>query len=409
MGIAQAEKQRRDQVRAGAPKMMAGGGAVAFAKGGMKDVVDNPFNEEAKPKEDRKSSGVKTVKKEAPAPAKPSVSATPYQDMASSALARASTEPPEVAKSRAAAAELEKRIAEGPEGEMKRRQEIYQKFGVDPTKLIAEERARQQEELKLSEEDYRKAQHMRWAQMFARFGSTPGPILKAALVSINEVVPDLLDDKAKANAVRREIKKTMFELDKSEYLEKKGNVDKATEAYESAVSRMTTLNMDLGKVLMDQQLKTADIVSGLARTESQTQSAEKISKEENRTRREIAATQERGAERRHQATESRIALQEKRRQDDQTKAYQSALARSDKDSGYYERREQLNTSLLHGTPEAKESARQELIKLEREREARKAELRQMYTDARTGEDASAKTSTSQIDASQWGEPKVKTK
>jgi hypothetical protein len=250
MGIAQAEKQRRDQVRAGAPKMMAGGGAVAFKKGGI-DTVNREDTEwaEGKPKEDKKAGfkEVKSVKKEAPAPVKESVSATPYQDMAREALTKASVEPPEVAKSRAAAAELEKRIAEGPEGEMRRRQEIYQKFGVDPTKLIAEERARQQEELKLSEEDYRKAQHMRWAQMFARFGSTPGPILKAALVSINEVVPDLLDDKAKANAVRREIKKTMFELDKSEYLEKKGNVDKATEAYESAVSRMTTLNMDLGR------------------------------------------------------------------------------------------------------------------------------------------------------------------
>ena len=394
MGIAQAEKQRRDQVRAGAPKMMAGGGAVAFKEGGIKDITKNPFADpEEKPKEDKKPE-VKTVKKETPVPAP--VSATPYKDRFEADLAASKAERPEFKPVREYIASEQKRVEEGVEGEMDRAEKLRQKFGVDPTKILEQERARYQEELKLNDEDYRKSQHLRYAQMFARFGSTPGPVLKAALVSINDVVPDLLDDKAKVNAVRREIKKAMFELDKSEYQEKKGNLDAAVKSHQEAAGRVATLSMDIGNKMLETDMKRLEQVGGMARTETQTQSAEKISKEENRTRRDIAATQERGAERRHQATESRIQLQEKRRQDDQTKAYQSALARSDKDSGYYERREQLNTSLQHGTPEAKESARQELIKLEREREARKTELRQMYTEARTGEDASAKPTAGEI-------------
>jgi hypothetical protein len=390
MGIAQAEKQRRDQVRAGAPKMMAGGGAVAFAKGGMKDEIDNPFNEEVKAKKPE----VKSVKKEVPV-LEP-VSATPYKDRFEADLAASKVERPEFKPVREYIASEQERVKEGVEGEMDRMQKLREKFGVDPTEILAKERARYQEELKLNDEDYRKSQHLRYAQMFARFGSTPGPVLKAALVSINDVVPDLLDDKAKVNAVRREIKKAMFELDKSEYQEKKGNLDAAVKSHQEAAGRVATLSMDIGNKMLETDMKRLEQVGGMARTETQTQSAEKISKEDNRTRREIAATQERGAERRHLATESRIKLQEKRREDDQTKAYQSALARSDKDSGYYERREQLNTSLQYGDPAAKESARQELIKLEREREARKAELRQMYTDARTGADNSAKPTAGEI-------------
>ena len=399
MGIAQAEKQRRDQVRAGAPKMMAGGGAVAFAAG-SKDAINREDTEwaEGKPKEDRKSSGVKTVKKEAPAkaPVLEPVSATPYKDRFEAELAASKVERPEFKPVREYIASEQERVKEGVEGEMDRMEKLRQKFGIDPTKILEQERARYREELKLNEEDYRKAQHLRWAQMFAKFGSTPGPVLKAALVSINDVVPDLLDDKAKANAARREIKKAMFELDKSEYQEKKGNLDAAYKNHQDAAGRFATLSMDLGNKMLDADMKRIEQLGGAARTETQTQSAERVSKEENRTRREIAARQESSADRRHQATEARIAQQDKRREDSNTRDYQAALSKGDKDSGYYEKRDQFNSRLQHGTPEAKESARQELIKLEKEREERKAELRRMYPDARTGADTSAKPTAGEI-------------
>jgi hypothetical protein len=268
MGIAQAEKQRRDQTRAGMPKM-AGGGVVAFKEGGTRDTVKNPF---ADPEEDKKPEEKKSEVKKAPppkaaAPKAPPVSATPYQDAARTAVNALDTPPPEMTKVRDTVKGLEERVAGGVEGEMDRRQQIYQKFGVDPTKLIAEERARQQQELNMNEEDYRKSQHLRWAQMFARFGSTPGPVLKAALVSINEVVPDLLDDKAKANAVRRDIKKAMYELNKSEYQEKKGNVDKASEAYENAVAKITTLNLSLADDVRKTALEKAKITGQQAEQE----------------------------------------------------------------------------------------------------------------------------------------------
>jgi len=310
MGIAQAEKQRRDQIRAGKPKM-AGGGAVAFAKGGIDtiDRKDTAWAEDKKPEDTAKKPELKTAKKEAPA--KAPVSATPYQDMARAQLAALDTPVPEVEKVRTTVKDLETRTAGGVEGEMDRMQKLREKFGVDPTKLIAEERARHQEELKLSEEDYRKSQHLRYAQMFARFGSTPGPVLKAALVSINEVVPDLLDDKAKANAVRREIKKAMFELDKSEYQEKKGNLDAASKSHEEAVGRITSLNMELGKMVTETGLKKTQVTTQLAEREMASASAEKTAGMSLAGTKYAADARERGENKRAEMREAAERLKQK--------------------------------------------------------------------------------------------------
>lgn len=386
MGIAQAEKQRRDQVRSNAPKMMAGGGAVAFKKGGL-DTVNREDTEwaEGKPKEEKKTE----VKKEAPvakAPvAKAPVSATPYQDMARTQLAALDKPAPEIEKVRTAVTDLEKRTVGGVEGEMDRMQKLREKFGVDPTKLIAEERARHQEELKLSEEDYRKSQHLRYAQMFARFGSTPGPVLKAALVSINEVVPDLLDDKAKANAVRRDIKKAMFELDKSEYLEKKGNFDKANESYENAVGKITSLNMELGKMVTDTSLKKTQATTELAGREMTGIAGKEQAQISAGATIESARIRERAQERADKRKESIEERKEKERIDRNTTAYGSALDRWKKDSGYNEETQSLKQQIAVAKDEkVSQFARDRLRVLEKEREDIERSLSERYPDARTG-------------------------
>lgn len=373
MGIAQAEKQRRDQVRKGMPSM-AGGGAVAFKNG---ETV-----EEEKPKDKEVKPAPKV------APVKAPVSATPYQDLARQQLTALNTPPPEVEKTRAAVKDLERRTAGGVEGEMDRRQAVYQKYGVDPTKLIAEERARHQEELKLSEEDYRRSQHLRYAQMFARFGSTPGPVLKAALVSINEVVPDLLDDKAKANAVRRDIKKAMFELDKSEYLEKKGNVDKATEAHESAVAKITTLNMELGKMVTDTELKKADVTGGLAKSEISAISGEKQTAMSAAASRYAADKREAGENRR---ADLREAAEERKAKEYANKV--NAMTRTELrefDKANKEALDRANDVLaLPDNPDnkvTKDMAKATKARIEQERREKIMILQQQYPESRIGQE-----------------------
>jgi hypothetical protein len=270
MGIAQAEKQRRDKVRG-----MAGGGAVAFKEGkSVKDEVDNPFDvkNEVKPKEEL------VAKKEVPAPkapvAKAPVSATPYQDQYRDVLAGFKP-PPEIEKTRANIKELEDRVAAGVTGELDRQQAAYAKLGIDPAKMFNEERERRQEEMRMSREDARKAEHLRWAQMFAKFGSTPGPVLRAALVSINDTVPDLLEDRAKANAIQRDINKAINDLNRAEYLEKKGRVDDALKSHNAAAEKSATLSANLAEFMYKAESDKLKSVAEMARSEVAARSAEK--------------------------------------------------------------------------------------------------------------------------------------
>jgi hypothetical protein len=303
---------------------------------------------------------------------------------------------PEIEKARTAVTDLEKRTAGGVEGEMDRRQAVYQKFGVDPVKMIAEERARHQEELKLSEEDYRKSQHLRYAQMFATFGSTPGPVLKAALVAINGVVPDLLDDKAKANAVRRDIKKAMFELDKSEYQEKKGNFDAASKSHEEAVGRITALNMELGKMVTETGLKKTQVTGGLAEREMAGMSAEKTAGISAGATIESARIRERAQERADIRREGIEERKEKERITRDTAAYERSLELNRKNSGYYDKKNDLEQRLAYTKEEkGKEELRKQLQNLTNEDRDQQDTLRMRYPDARVQE-AAPKPAASEI-------------
>jgi len=371
MGIAQAEKQRRDQVRG-----MAGGGAVAFAKGG------NPFLEEPKKEEEKP-----VAKKEAPAPkaaAKAPVSATPYQDQYRDVLAGFKP-PPEIEKTRANIKELEDRVAAGVTGELDRQQAAYAKLGIDPAKMFEEERARREEELKMNREDARKAEHLRWAQMFATFGSTPGPELKAALVAINGVVPDLLDDKAKTNAIQRDINKAINDLNRAEYLEKKGRVDDAVKSHNAAAEKAATLSSNLGELMYRAESDKLKAVAGAAEREIAAKSGEKQAGISAAATRYSADVREKAQERADIRRETAEARKEEERKSRDTTAYGAALDRWKKDSGYNEERQQLQQQIAVSKDEKMtQDARTRLRALEKEREDIERSLSERYPDARTG-------------------------
>jgi hypothetical protein len=326
MGIAQAEKQRRDQTRAGVTKM-AGGGAVAFKKGGI-DTVDNPFTKnevkpEEKPAPAAKAPAAKAPAAKAPAPAPaPTVSATPYQDQFRAAMTGFAP-PPEVEKTRANIKELEGRVAAGVTGELDRQQKAYDKLGIDPVKMFEEERARRQEEMKMSKEDARKSEHLRWAQMFAKFGSTPGPVLKAALVAINDTVPDLLDDQAKASAIQREANKALNDLNRAEFLEKKGRVDDALKSHNAAAEKAATLSANLGEMLFKGQVDQLQISGRLAGEEVQTEGRLKAEKIQADARIKAEGIQAAGnlaaARERNKGDDKRDEREQRKREDTQTR------------------------------------------------------------------------------------------
>lgn len=269
MGIAQAEKQRRDTVRGG----MAGGGAVAFKEGGTKidqvknEFVKNPDEEEPKPV---------TTRPKAAAPKPAPVEKSPYQAALAKAMAEPSPIAPEIAKLRAQEFEASKEAGLGIEGQMARRQEAYNKFGVDPAAIYAQEKSEQKKFLEKAEGDARKAEGLRIAQMSAIFGSTPGPVIKAALTAINSTIPDLLDDQKYATALQRSIKKTIYDLDRAEYLEKKGMVDDAEKLDREARARVAEISLAAGKLIAAEYENRMKPVSEMARQELAGESAERV-------------------------------------------------------------------------------------------------------------------------------------
>ena len=239
VGIAQAEKQRRDQVRG-----MAGGGVVAFKDGEEvkeKDRVKNPFQTTEEPK---KEAPPVASRPKAAAP-KPAVESSPYQ----AEFKRVAAAPNEGLTALKDMRESYKtEAALGVEGQMDRRQKLYDKYEIDPIAMYKNEKAEQQRALEEANGDAKKAEYMRWAQMWAKFGSTPGPVLKAALTAINDTVPDLLDDQTRARALQRSIKKSIYELDKAEYLEKKGKVDEASKLDQEAKGRAAAAALEFAKL-----------------------------------------------------------------------------------------------------------------------------------------------------------------
>jgi hypothetical protein len=237
MGIAQAEKQRRDQVRG-----MADGGVVAFKEGErVKEFVKNPMQGT---EEEKKAAPPVASRPKAAAP-KPAAEASPFQ----AEYKRAAAAPNESLSALKELRESYKAEAElGIEGQMDRRQKTYDKYGVDPIAMIQNEKAEEQKALAQAEGDAKKAEYLRWAQMFAQFGSTPGPVLKAALTSINATIPDMLDDQTRARALQRSIKKSLYELSRAEYLEKKGKVDEAAKLDQEARGRLATASLEFTKL-----------------------------------------------------------------------------------------------------------------------------------------------------------------
>jgi hypothetical protein len=96
--------------------------------------------------------------------------------------------------------------------------------------------------------DAKKAEYLRWAQMWATFGSTPGPVLRAAVMSINNTIPDLIEDQDKARAIQKEINKSIHDLDRAALMEKKGRLDDAYKLDQEAKGNLAKISLDISKL-----------------------------------------------------------------------------------------------------------------------------------------------------------------
>ena len=126
---------------------------------------------------------------------------------------------------------------------MAERQAAMREAGVADTsegqqKMRAEMMA---EKANLGEEKERQ-RHLRLAEFFANWGSTPGPTLVAGMNALKQAVPGIVSDEKEQKKARREIDKSIADLDNATRLEKRGEVDAAMALKLKAADDMKALN-----------------------------------------------------------------------------------------------------------------------------------------------------------------------
>ena len=96
---------------------------------------------------------------------------------------------------------------------------------------ISEGQQRQRAELMAEKanmnEEKERQKYLRMAEFFAKWGSTPGPTLVAGMNALRESVPGIIADEKEQKKARREIDKSIADLDNATRLEKRGDVDAA--------------------------------------------------------------------------------------------------------------------------------------------------------------------------------------
>jgi hypothetical protein len=261
MGIMQAESQRRVNTRKAA---MAGGGMIAFAKGGT-DEVDNPFKDNPYPIREDIGAEKKPVtptdkakkKVEASAPkAKAKDMYSEYDESMEAAQKGAFSDTKKQLVEREKAlpalqAEADKSIAT----RVADMRQTNKDLGIEDkhTKAL---RDSFEQQIAASLEESKEEAKLRKAQAWAVFGSTPGPLLKVGLQALSGYIDDKIADEAKRKKMQSELKKSLYELDRSSYLE---SVGMAKEAREHHLTAFKTVNDLRDKIADDRRaLETKD-------------------------------------------------------------------------------------------------------------------------------------------------------
>jgi hypothetical protein len=361
------EVARRAQTRKAAGVGMASGGILAFAKG-SEEAIDNPFDDEvgggimptkfidATTKKEAK----KEEKKAAPkAPAGIARQSDDYKqimnDLGPALEERKKISPYEQTLRDAAA----KEAAKTPQSFLEEQQEMYKAAGADP-KFFEKARTpitKQMEELGSRAEDKKR---VREAQAWAMFGSTPGPMLATAMKSYSAYLEQTITDEEDLAKAKAELNKSMFELDKAEYLEKTGNAKDALKAKHDSFTTLSDLSY---KVATLTEKRSEDVFG------AQEKAATQASKNKNELK--VAYARNAGS-----GKEDKSAFNDTTRARGELVKWDS----SEKGKALEEAKRMLDMPKLEG--EAKSMAERTYTRLNAEREALKRELKTSYPKAR---------------------------
>tara|TARA_R110000868_G_scaffold113068_5_gene303831 strand:- start:275 stop:4054 length:3780 start_codon:yes stop_codon:yes gene_type:complete len=236
------------QYQAAQPQMpaMYSGGIIAFAKGdtvyGGPSTENDPQNEE-----DARIGMQERLAQAAPTTGgimgatTPPTTPIPSGPTAGRAVQQTATIPDFM---KAEYADTEKRMNAPLSTFMAERRAAMQEAGVaDASEGQQKQRAEMMAEKANMADEKQRQKYMRLAEFFASWGSTPGPTLVAGLNAMQKTVPNIISDEREQKKARREIDKSIADLDNATRLEKRGEVDAAMALKLKAAEDMKALNI----------------------------------------------------------------------------------------------------------------------------------------------------------------------
>ena len=106
--------------------------------------------------------------------------------------------------------------------------------GIGDNKAREEFRSQQMAERANMADEKERQRHMRLAEFFASWGSTPGPVLVAGMNALKQSIPNLISDNKEAKKARKEADKIIYDIDEATRLDKQGMHNEATARREKA-------------------------------------------------------------------------------------------------------------------------------------------------------------------------------
>ena len=110
---------------------------------------------------------------------------------------------------------------------------------MGPNVAAQEMRAKVMGERANADDEAKRQRWMRAAQFFAKWGSTPGPVLVAGMNALNEKLPDIITDEQSYKKIKRDLDKGIYDLDQATRLEKMGYMKEASADKREIASRMS--------------------------------------------------------------------------------------------------------------------------------------------------------------------------
>ena len=235
------------QYQAAQPPMpsMRAGGIIAFAKG---ETVYGGPSSEAEEGEEEARAGMQERLAMPPAGGimgvAPQTAPAPLPAPTAGGAVQQAAAIPDFMKAQYADAETR---ANAPLASfMAERQAAMREAGVaDVSEGQQKQRAEMMAEKANMAEEKERQRHLRLAEFFATWGSTPGPTLVAGMNALKKSVPGIISDEKDQKKARREIDKSIADLDNATRLEKRGEVDAALALKLKAAEEMKALNAKL--------------------------------------------------------------------------------------------------------------------------------------------------------------------